>query len=82
MLDESFEHRARNQADSLVLGDFAEVRDANREIGERALMDDSVEVLLVDLGDDFKGMVGDLLYRQGSTDSCRKGCGKTDRSET
>jgi hypothetical protein len=58
------------------------VRDANREIGERAVMDDRVEVLLVDLGDDVKGMTGNLLYRQGSMDSCSEGCGRTNRSET
>ena len=58
------------------------MRDANREIGERAVMDYRIEVLLVDLGDDFKGVIGNLLYRPGSTDSCSKGSGRTDRSET
>lgn len=39
------------------------MRDADREIGERAVMDDRAEVLLDDLGDDVKGMTDNLLCR-------------------
>jgi hypothetical protein len=58
------------------------VRNANREIGERAVMDNRVEVLLVDFGDNVKGMTGNLLYRERSMVDYTEGCRRTDHSET
>lgn len=53
--DHSTKHRDSEQADLLVLADFAEVGDADGEISERAIMNDAGEVFLVETGDDLEG---------------------------
>ena len=53
------QHGDGKKTDFLVLGDFAEIRDANSEISKGAMPDNGREVLLVQTGDDFERRADD-----------------------
>jgi hypothetical protein len=52
--NDASEHGDCEKADLLVLANFTEVRDANRQICKGTVSDDGGKVLLVQSGDNFK----------------------------
>lgn len=62
--DDPFKHVDGQQADLLELADFAEIGDANSQIGKGAMLNDLGKILLVEPRDDVEGRTSNFLCKE------------------